>query len=198
MKNIIKHSYHISKEDRNRLNRHNSFVVWFTGLSGSGKSTIANQLEKKFFDMGLRTYSLDGDNIRSGLNKGLTFTKEDRTENNRRIAEVAKLFVDAGIITITAFISPLEADRKRAKEIIGADNFIEVFVNTPLEVCEKRDVKGLYKKARKGEIKNFTGISSPYEKPEDPDIEVKTENENIQESVERIFKILQAKLEYNE
>ncbi|MFD0975755.1 adenylyl-sulfate kinase [Salinimicrobium gaetbulicola] len=198
MKNIIKHTYHISKEDRNRLNNHNSFVVWFTGLSGSGKSTIANQLEKKFFDMGLRTYSLDGDNIRSGLNKGLTFTEEDRTENNRRISEVAKLFIDAGIITITAFISPLKADRKHAKEIIGADNFIEVFVNTPLEVCEQRDVKGLYKKARQGEIKNFTGISSPYEKPENPHIEVKTENESIEESVERIFKVLQAKLEYNE
>lgn len=198
MNNIIKHTYHISKEDRNRLNGHNSFVVWFTGLSGSGKSTIANQLEKKFFDMGLRTYSLDGDNIRSGLNKGLSFTEEDRTENNRRISEVAKLFVDAGIITITAFISPLEEDRKRAKEIIGPKNFIEVFVNTPLEVCEERDVKGLYKKARQGEIKNFTGISSPYEAPKNPDIEIKTEKESIEESVERIFKVLQAKLDYNE
>lgn len=148
--------------------------------------------------MGLRTYSLDGDNIRSGLNKGLTFTEEDRTENNRRISEVAKLFVDAGIITITAFISPLEEDRKKAKEIIGPENFVEVFVNTPLEICEERDVKGLYKKARKGEIKNFTGISSPYEAPKNPDIEIKTENENIEESVQRIFKILQAKLEYNE
>ena len=198
MKNIIKHTYHITKEDRNRLSGHNSFVVWFTGLSGSGKSTIANQLEKKFFDMGLRTYSLDGDNIRSGLNKGLSFTEEDRTENNRRISEVAKLFVDAGVITITAFISPLEEDRKRAKEIIGTNNFIEVFVNTPLEVCEKRDVKGLYKKARQGEIKNFTGISSPYEAPKNPDIEIKTEKESIEESVERIFKVLQAKLDYNE
>lgn len=148
--------------------------------------------------MGLRTYSLDGDNIRSGLNKGLSFTEEDRTENNRRISEVAKLFVDAGIITITAFISPLEEDRKRAKEIIGPKNFIEVFVNTPLEVCEERDVKGLYKKARQGEIKNFTGISSPYEAPKNPDIEIKTEKESIEESVERIFKVLQAKLDYNE
>jgi adenylylsulfate kinase len=198
LENIFKQTYHISKEDRNHLNGHNSFVVWFTGLSGSGKSTIANLLEKKFFDMGIRTYSLDGDNIRSGLNKGLTFTEEDRTENNRRISEVAKLFVDAGIITITAFISPLKADRNLAKEIIGADNFIEVFVNTPLKVCEERDVKGLYRKARQGEIKNFTGISSPYERPENPDIEIKTENEKIEESIDRIFKVLQAKLEYNE
>ena len=198
MKNITKHTYHITKLDRNQLNGHNSFVVWFTGLSGSGKSTIANHLEKKLFEMGLRTYSLDGDNIRSGLNKGLTFTEEDRTENNRRISEVAKLFVDAGVITITAFISPLEENRKRSKEIIGSDNFFEVFVNTPLEVCEERDVKGLYKKARQGEIKNFTGISSPYEEPKNPDIEVKTENESIEESVERILQVLKAKLEYDE
>lgn len=198
MKNIIKHTYHISQADRNKQNGHNSFVLWFTGLSGSGKSTIANQLEKKLFDSGVRTYSLDGDNIRSGLNKGLSFTEEDRTENNRRIAEVAKLFMDAGIVTITAFISPLSEDRKKAKEIIGADNFIEIFVNTPLEICEERDVKGLYKKARQGEIANFTGISSPYEAPSNPDIEIKTESENIEDSVERIFKTLKAKLEYNE
>lgn len=198
MKNIIKHTYHISKEDRNKLNDHNSFVIWFTGLSGSGKSTIANQLEKKFFDSGIRTYSLDGDNIRSGLNKGLSFTEEDRTENNRRIAEVAKLFMEAGLVTITAFISPLAEDRKKAKAIIGPENFIEIFVNTPLDVCEDRDVKGLYKKARQGEIKNFTGISSPYEEPSKPDIEIKTENESIEDSVERIFKVLKAKLEYNE
>lgn len=198
MKNIIKHTYHISQADRNKQNGHNSFVLWFTGLSGSGKSTIANQLEKKLFDGGVRTYSLDGDNIRSGLNKGLSFTEEDRTENNRRIAEVAKLFMDAGIVTITAFISPLSEDRKKAKEIIGADNFIEIFVNTPLEICEERDVKGLYKKARQGEIANFTGISSPYEAPSNPDIEIKTESENIEDSVERIFKTLKAKLEYNE
>lgn len=198
MKNIIKHTYHISREDRNKQNGHSSLVIWFTGLSGSGKSTIANQLEKKLFDLGVKTYSLDGDNVRSGLNQGLTFTEEDRTENNRRIAEVAKLFVDAGLVTITAFISPLAEDRKKAKEIIGDENFIEIFVNTPLEVCEERDVKGLYKKARQGEIENFTGISSPYEAPVKPDIEIKTENESIEESVDKIFEILKEKLEYNE
>lgn len=198
MKNIVKHNYHISKKDRNKQNLHNSFVIWFTGLSGSGKSTIANHLEKKLFEAGIRTYSLDGDNIRSGLNKELTFTEDDRTENNRRIAEVAKLFIDAGIVTITAFISPLAEDRRRAKEIIGPDNFVEIYVNTSLEICESRDVKGLYKKARLGEIENFTGISSPYEVPSNPDIEIKTENESIEDSVERIFRILKAKLEYNE
>lgn len=198
MENIIKQHYHISKKDRNKQNRHKSFVIWFTGLSGSGKSTIANQLERKFFDLGIKTYSLDGDNIRSGLNKGLSFTEEDRTENNRRIAEVAKLFMDAGLVTITAFISPLAEDRKKAKEIIGAENFVEVFVNTPLAVCEDRDVKGLYKKARQGEIKYFTGISSPYEAPSSPDIEIKTEKESIEESVEKIFQILKEKLTYNE
>lgn len=198
MKNIFKHTYNISKADRNKQNEHNSFVIWFTGLSGSGKSTIANQLEKKLFDLGIKTYSLDGDNIRSGLNKGLTFTEEDRTENNRRIAEVAKLFMDAGLVTITAFISPLAEDRRKAKEIIGAENFIEIFVNTPLEICESRDVKGLYQMARQGEIENFTGISSPYEAPSNPDIEINTEKESIKESVERIFQILKEKLLNNE
>ena len=198
MKNITKHTYHISKADRNKQNAHHSFVIWFTGLSGSGKSTIANHLEKKLFDLGVKTYSLDGDNIRSGLNKGLSFTEEDRTENNRRISEVAKLFIDAGLVTITAFISPLEDDRKKAREIIGDENFIEIFVNTPLEVCEARDVKGLYKKARRGEIDNFTGISSPYEAPVNPDIEIQTENESIEESVEKIFSFLKEKLAYHE
>ena len=198
MKNIIKHNYHISKADRNKQNAHRSFVIWFTGLSGSGKSTIANHLEKKLFDMGVKTYSLDGDNIRSGLNKGLSFTEEDRTENNRRISEVAKLFMDAGLVTITAFISPLDDDRKKARKIIGDENFIEIFVNTPLEICEARDVKGLYKKARRGEIDNFTGISSPYEAPVNPDIEIQTENESIEESVEKIFSFLKEKLAYHE
>ena len=196
--NLTEHNYHICREERNRQNAHNSFVIWFTGLSGSGKSTIANQLEKKLFDSGIGTYSLDGDNIRSGLNRGLSFTEEDRTENNRRIAEVAKLFVDAGLVTITAFISPLKDDRERAKSIIGAEDFFEVFVNTPLEVCEERDVKGLYKKARKGEIANFTGISAPYEKPVNPDVEIKTEQESVEDAVERIFKAIQSKLEHNE
>lgn len=196
--NITKHDYHISRQERNRQNDHSSFVIWFTGLSGSGKSTVANHLEKALFNSGIRTYSLDGDNVRSGLNKGLTFSLEDRKENNRRIAEMAKLFMDAGIVTITAFISPLREDREEAKKVIGQDNFIEIFVNTPLEICEERDVKGLYKKARAGEIKNFTGISSPYEAPKDPDIEIKTEEETVEESVEKIINVLKEKLKYNE
>ncbi|UZH55539.1 adenylyl-sulfate kinase [Salinimicrobium tongyeongense] len=193
-KNIIQHNYSISKEDRNKKNQHQSLVVWFTGLSGSGKSTMANRLEKRLFREGISTYSLDGDNIRSGLNKGLGFSREDRHENNRRIAEVAKLFVDAGIVTVAAFISPLEEDREQAKDIIGKENFVEVFVNTPLEVCEERDVKGFYEKARKGEIKNFTGISSPYEPPENPDFEIKTVEESAEEAIERLYQFLQQKL----
>ena len=196
--NIIKHDYLISRADRNRQNGHSAFVVWFTGLSGSGKSTIASHLEKQLFEKGIRTYSLDGDNIRSGLNKGLDFTLADRKESNRRTAEVAKLFMDAGLIAITAFISPLEEDRKNAREIIGKENFFEIFVNTPLEVCEERDVKGFYKKARTGEITNFTGIDSPYEIPENPDIEIKTQNEAVEVSVKRILQELEKRLKCNE
>ncbi|WP_324719218.1 adenylyl-sulfate kinase [Salinimicrobium sp. HB62] len=198
MSNIVKHDYHITRQDRNRQNKHGSLVIWFTGLSGSGKSTIADKLEQRLFEAGIQTYALDGDNIRSGLNKGLKFTREDRSENNRRIAEVAKLFVDAGMITITAFISPLKEDREQARAIIGDDNFIEVFVNTPLEVCEERDVKGFYKKARAGEIKNFTGISAPYEAPKNPDFEIKTEEESVEDAVGRLFSYLKEKYTYNE
>jgi adenylylsulfate kinase len=190
MENIIKQDYHITKNERNKQNGHNSFVVWFTGLSGSGKSTIANALEMRLFRKNIRTYTLDGDNIRSGLNEGLSFSKCDREENNRRIAEVVKLFVDAGIITISAFISPLRKEREKAKNIIGEENFLEVFVNTPLEVCEKRDVKGLYKKARSGEIENFTGIDSPYEAPLNPVLEIRTEEESLEESVQKVLDFL--------
>lgn len=193
MPNIVKHTYHITREDRNRKNKHRSLVLWFTGLSGSGKSTIASHLEQRLFKEGIQTFALDGDNIRSGLNKGLTFTREDRFENNRRIAEVAKLFLDAGMITITAFISPLKEDRDQAKNVIGNENFLEIFVNTPLKVCEERDVKGFYKKARAGEIKNFTGISSPYEAPEDPDFEIRTEEESVEDAVDRLFSFLKEK-----
>lgn len=192
--NLSKYKYNISQEDRNKKNNHKSLVVWFTGLSGSGKSTIANRLEEQLFRAGINTYTLDGDNIRSGLNRGLGFTEQDRQENNRRVAEVSKLFVDAGLVAITAFISPLKEDREKARNLIGDDLFVEVFVNTPLRICEKRDVKGLYKRARAGEIENFTGIDSPYEAPDNPEIEIKTQEEPVEEAVERIFMFLKQKI----
>lgn len=192
--NIIQHNYSVSREDRRKNNNQNSFLIWFTGLSGSGKSTIANALEYKLFQNGYKTYALDGDNIRKGINSDLTFSPEDRTENIRRIAEVANLLVDSGIIVLAAFVSPYIKDREEIANIVGHDNFVEVFVNTSLEECEKRDVKGLYKKARAGEIKNFTGINAPYEAPENPEIEVVTDNKTINESVEKIYNIIKRKL----
>lgn len=195
MSHILKQEYNISRTSRNRLNGHNSFVVWLTGLSGSGKSTIANRLEEKLFNAGIRTYCLDGDNVRGGLNKGLTFSLGDRKENNRRTAEVAKLFVDAGVVTITAFISPLKEDRELAREIIGQKDFFEIFIDTPLEVCEERDVKGLYKKARSGEIKNFTGVTSPYEAPEHADLTINTTEFMVEDAADEIYNYLLEKLE---
>lgn len=195
MNNIVPHSFNIQKKQRSILKGHEAFVVWFTGLSGSGKSTLANMVEKELYEMGVHTYSLDGDNIRSGLNNNLGFSREDRQENLRRIAEVAKLFVDSGTVVVASFISPLQTDRDYIREIIGAKDFIEVFVNTPLEVCEERDVKGLYKKARAGEIKNFTGIDAPYDIPVSPDIEIRTNEEDADVSVKRIINILKNKLE---
>lgn len=193
--NIIPHDFHICRDDRQQLKGHRSMVVWFTGLSGSGKSTVANLVEKALFEKGIHTYSLDGDNVRSGINKGLTFSKEDRRENLRRIAELTKLFTDSGTVVIASFISPLKADREFLREIIGEDDFVEVFVNTSLEECERRDVKGLYAKARAGEIQNFTGIDAPYEAPDRPDIEIQTEKEELEASVARVLEYLQAKLE---
>lgn len=195
MTNIIPHTFHIDRKDRNKLKGHGSLVVWFTGLSGSGKSTLANLVEEKLFHKGIHTFSLDGDNIRGGLNNNLSFSREDREENLRRIAEVSKLFVDSGTVVIASFISPLQEDRDKIEQIIGEDDFIEVFVNTPLEVCESRDVKGLYKKARAGEIKNFTGIDAPYEHPENPALEIKTNEEKIEAATERIVAYLTNKLE---
>ena len=195
MNNIVPHTFNINRKDRNKLKGHRSYVVWFTGLSGSGKSTLANMVEKRLFDEGVHTYSLDGDNIRGGLNNNLGFSRQDREENLRRIAEVAKLFVDSGTLVIASFISPLNSDRDYIKNIIGNQDFVEVFVNTPLEVCESRDVKGLYKKARAGEIKNFTGVDAPYEDPESPEIEVKTDLEKAEDSVSRIVEHLMNKLE---
>jgi len=164
-----------------------SKVLWFTGLSGSGKSTIAEHLEKKLFNEGYFIQLLDGDNIRTGINKNLGFSIEDRNENIRRISEVSKLFLNAGVICLNSFVSPTIEIRNAAKEIIGEKDFIEVFINTPLEICEQRDVKGLYKKARAGEIKGFTGIDSPYEAPVNPDVEIKTENQSIEESVDQVY-----------
>jgi adenylylsulfate kinase len=180
----------LQREDReNRLGQR-SKVLWLTGLSGSGKSTIAQHLERKLYNEGFFTQVLDGDNIRSGLNSNLSFSPEDRTENIRRISEIAKLYLHSGVVTINSFISPTIAIRQMAKDIIGAEDFIEVYINTPLEVCEARDVKGLYKKARKGEIKGFTGIDAPYEAPINPNIEVKTHNMTIDESVDVIYNYL--------
>jgi len=168
-------------------------VIWLTGLSGSGKSTIANELELMLVDRGIQVYVLDGDNIRSGLNSDLTFSDEDRKENIRRIAEVAKLFSDSGAITIAAFISPFKEEREKAKQIIGEENFIEVHVNTPLDVCESRDVKGLYAKARTGEIPNFTGIDSPYEAPNRPDLVVEAGKFSIKDCAKKILYYLERK-----
>ena len=197
MKNIIRHNYTVSNADRKKLNKHNSFLIWFTGLSGSGKSTLANALEVKLHEAGIKTYSLDGDNIRKGINKDLSFSPEDRKENIRRIAEIANLFVDAGVVVLGAFVSPYKKDRENIKNVVGNDNFVEIFINTSLEECKRRDVKGLYEKARKGEIKDFTGINAPYEAPEKPDVEVITDNLTIEQSIEVIIKKINQKL-YNE
>jgi adenylylsulfate kinase len=191
---IFKQEYEISRLSRNLANGHNSFMVLFTGLSGSGKSTLANAIEKEFNSRNIKTYLLDGDNIRFGINKDLGFSEEDRAENLRRIAEISKLFVDGGIIVLAAFVSPLKKDRKLINEIMGNEDFVEVFVSTPLEECEKRDVKGLYAKARKDEIKNFTGINAPYEKPENPAVEIDTTGKSIEDCVDFVFNQLEDKL----
>ncbi|NPA82162.1 MAG: adenylyl-sulfate kinase [Epsilonproteobacteria bacterium] len=194
MKNIIPHPHKITKKDREKIKKgQKGCVLWFTGLSGCGKSTIANEVEYILNQKGFHTYLLDGDNIREGINKDLNFSKEDRKENIRRISEIAKLFTDAGIITITAFISPFTEDRKSAKSIIGEENFIEIFIDTPIEICIKRDPKGLYKKALDGEIKDFTGIDSPYEAPTNPDIHIKTDKESPKESAYKIVSYLNEK-----
>lgn len=185
--NIIPHQHSIGTVERIRNKGHQPKLLWFTGLSGSGKSTLANAVEVRMFEEGFHTYILDGDNVRSGLNKDLDFTDAGRTENIRRIAEVSKLFLDAGIVVLTAFISPFKEDRQQAKEIVGPENFIEIFIDTPLHICEQRDVKGLYKKARAGKIPNFTGIDSPFEIPEHPDIHIRTEGSSVEESTNKLF-----------
>lgn len=180
----------LQRSDREKLLQQKSKVLWLTGLSGSGKSTIAQALERKMYNHGLLAQVLDGDNIRSGINNNLGFSMEDRKENIRRIAEIAKLYLHSGVITINSFISPTIAIRQFVKETIGEVDFIEIYINAPLEVCEARDVKGLYQKARKGEIKGFTGIDSPYEAPVQPALEIKTNELSLEESVDKIFNFI--------
>jgi len=189
-KNIVWHQHHINKQDRANMKRQKPCIIWFTGLSGSGKSTIANALEEILFKNENFTYLLDGDNIRHGLNSDLGFDDKSRIENIRRVGEVAKLFVDSGQIVLTAFISPFNKDRELVKNLVESDEFIEVFVDTPIEVCETRDSKGLYKKARAGEIKDFTGISSPYETPVNPNMHIENVNISVEEACEQIMKYL--------
>jgi len=193
----VKQSYKTTKIQREELHGHKAYLLWFTGLSGSGKSTLANLVEIALHQQGLSTYILDGDNIRRGINKDLSFVPVDRTENIRRIAEISNLMLDAGVITLAAFVSPYIKDREEVKQIVGEDNFIEIFVNTSLEECERRDVKGLYKKARSGEIKNMTGVSAPYEIPTNPDLEVITDGQLIEESIEIIINFINKKLKIN-
>lgn len=186
----------VSAGERQRLMGQKPKLIWFTGLSGSGKSTLAVQLEAALHAQGFKTYLLDGDNIRSGLNKDLSFSDDARVENIRRISEVCKLFLDAGVVLLSAFISPFQADREQVRNIVGGENYIEVFVDTPLEVCEQRDVKGLYKKARAGEIPNFTGISSPYEKPLHPDVVIETDKLSVEESLDLLMTAIVPKIRY--
>ena len=193
-KNIFKQNFKIDRLSRAKKLDQSPMVIWFTGLSGSGKSTISDALENRLFEKGFSTFSLDGDNIRFGLCKGLGFSLEERTENIRRIAEVANLMLDAGLIVLASFISPLKSQRELVREIVGKENFIEVYVSTPVEECEKRDVKGIYKKAKNGEIKNFTGVTSVYESPENSDIKIDTTDLSIDQTVQYIYKKIKNKL----
>jgi len=190
--NIIYHQASVTRNRRNQSNQHQSIVIWFTGLSGSGKSTLAHVLEEKLFNMGCSTYVLDGDNVRHGLSSNLNFSDNDRKENIRRIGEVSKLMVDAGIIVMTAFISPFREDRSKVRKLIPEGGFIEIYCKASLKVCEKRDVKGLYKLARAGEIKNYTGIDSPYEAPRNPELIIETDKESLEDSVSKIYCFLES------
>lgn len=189
--NIVWHKHHVSKQERATLKNQKSCVIWFTGLSGSGKSTVANAVELLLFQRKKHTYLLDGDNVRHGLNKGLTFSEKDRIENIRRVGEVAKLFVESGTIILTAFISPFNQDRRMVRDMMQEGEFIEVFVDAPLSVCEKRDPKGLYKKARQGDIKDFTGIDSPYEAPVSPEIHLDNHDVEIEDIAKQVIKYLE-------
>jgi adenylyl-sulfate kinase len=188
--NIVWHSHNVTKKNRSIQKKQQPCILWFTGLSGAGKSTISSAVEQKLFEMGHHTYILDGDNVRHGLNKDLSFSDDDRVENIRRIGEMSKLFVDAGLIVLSAFISPFRSDRAMVRELVGDREFIEIHMDTPLEVCEARDPKGLYKKARLGEIKNFTGIDSNYEAPEQPEVRINTAEMDVETCVEVIIDYL--------
>ena len=190
MKNVVWHHATVTRQRRNELNNHKSVVLWFTGLSGSGKSTLAHAVEEELHQIGCRTIVLDGDNMRHGLCKDLDFSDESRKENIRRIGEVAKLFIESGVITLTAFISPFKEERNKARELLSDGDLIEIYVKCPISVCEARYVKGMYKKAKANKIKNFTGISSPYEAPESPDLVINTDKETLSRSVDQVMGIL--------
>jgi adenylylsulfate kinase len=189
--NVIQHRATVSRSRREQQNKHRSVIVWFTGLSGSGKSTVAHAVEEELYRAGCRTFVFDGDNVRHGLCVNLGFSEADRHENIRRIGEMAKLFIEAGVIAMTAFISPFRSDRDGVRALVSENDFIEIFCDSPLEVCEGRDVKGLYKKARTGEIKNYTGISSPYEPPEHPDLVLDTANDSVETNVGKVLAFLE-------
>ena len=190
MKNVVWHHATVTRQRRNIQNKHKSVALWFTGLSGSGKSTLAHAVEEELHQLGCRTMTLDGDNIRHGLCKDLNFSDESRKENIRRIGEVAKLFIESGVITLTAFISPFRGERNKVRKLLIEGDLIGIYVKCPISVCEARDVKGMYKKAKANEIKNFTGISSPYEVPENPDLIVNTNQETLDESVDKVLGVL--------
>ena len=191
--NTIYHNATVTQERRNQLNGHKSVVIWFTGLSGSGKSTLAHLVEEELYKLNCRAFVLDGDNVRHGLSSNLTFSDKDRKENIRRIGEAAKLMMEAGVIAMTAFISPFKKDRNLVRQLLPQGDFIEIFCKTSLEACESRDVKGLYKRARSGEIRNYTGIDSPYEAPDNPELVIDTENESLKESVVKVIDFLKSR-----
>ena len=188
--NIVWHLHHVTKDERAKQKKQRPCILWFTGLSGSGKSTIAGAVEQKLFELGHHTYLLDGDNVRHGLNKDLAFSDSDRIENIRRIGELSKLMIDAGLLVMTAFISPFKVDRRTVRDLVQDHEFIEVYMNTPIDECERRDPKGLYKKARKGEIKNFTGVDSAYEIPESPEVIINTVSLSIEECADQVINYL--------
>lgn len=191
--NTVWHNATVTRQRRESQNGHKSAIIWFTGLSGSGKSTLAHAVEEKLHQMGCRTFVFDGDNVRHGLCADLGFSQADRIENIRRIGEMSKLFIEAGVIALTAFISPFKADRERIRRLVQEGDFIEIYCKCPLEVCEQRDVKGLYQRARAGEIRNFTGISSPYEAPDNPELEVDTGAISLEDSIEEVLTLLAAR-----